>query len=282
MPKRENTARYASPLSLKGFYFLTMELSKGRDMREKGWFWLDDEYLNGYARYLGTTATCVYVCLCRHVGKDQTCFPKLLTIAKELGIAKNTVITAVKKLEEWNIIEIKKEYDTELKRQKVNVYLLTDKQCWKAKPQQGAIFEPSPGSNLRQKQGANNEQSRVQPLSHKETHIKETQYKDSEAGASHAQIVEIIDLFKDINPAYGKWYGNITQRKAITRLLESHPEEQIKKIIAILPKTNKIAYIPTITTPSQLEDKWASLEASLNKLKSQTLQNNKNQPNYVL
>ena len=32
-----------------------MELSKGRDMRKRGWFWLDDEYLNGYAKHLGTS-----------------------------------------------------------------------------------------------------------------------------------------------------------------------------------------------------------------------------------
>ena len=47
-----------------------------RDNRQKEWFWLDNEYLNGYARHLGTVATAVYISLCRHSdNKTQTCFP---------------------------------------------------------------------------------------------------------------------------------------------------------------------------------------------------------------
>lgn len=80
----------------------------------------------------------------------------------------------------------------------------------------------------------------------------------------------IIDLFKEINPAYKKWYGNTTQRKAVANLLERNGMEQLQKVIALLPKTNKMQYLPTITTPLQLEDKWASLEAGLLKEKKKT------------
>ncbi len=78
----------------------------------------------------------------------------------------------------------------------------------------------------------------------------------------------VIDLFKDINPTYKKWFGNTTQRKAVTSLLERHGFEQLRKVIALLPKTNTIQYLPTITTPLQLEDKWSSLEAGLTKEKN--------------
>lgn len=80
----------------------------------------------------------------------------------------------------------------------------------------------------------------------------------------------IIDLFKEINPSYSKWYGNKTQRKAVSNLLELNGFEKLSKVIALLPKTNKIPYLPTITTPLQLEDKWASLEIALTKEKNKS------------
>lgn len=92
---------------------------------------------------------------------------------------------------------------------------------------------------------------------------------DTEAETSSADIVDIIDAFKPVNLSFGKWYGNRTQRSSIQRMLKSHGKEQILKIILILPKTNSLPYIPTITTPVQLEDKWAQLEASLKKKKQE-------------
>ena len=50
-------------------------------------------------------------------------------------------------------------------------------------------------------------------------------------------------------------------------MLETHGAEKLSKVIGLLPKTNKMAYMPTITTPVQLEDKWASLESNLIKKK---------------
>lgn len=100
---------------------------------------------------------------------------------------------------------------------------------------------------------------------------KKNTAEETSAGA----IPLIIDLFKDINPTYKKWFGNTTQRKAVANLLERNGFEQLQKVIALLPKTNKIQYLPTITTPCQLEDKWASLEAGLTKEK------NKLKANYV-
>lgn len=96
--------------------------------------------------------------------------------------------------------------------------------------------------------------------------IGKDRIKDSEQ--SSQDIVEIIDMFKDINPSYKKWYGNKTQRGAIQRLLENNDKEFLYKIIALVPKTNKKEYMPVITTPLQLEDKLASLVAGLQKIKN--------------
>lgn len=80
-------------------------------------------------------------------------------------------------------------------------------------------------------------------------------------------IVDIVDAFKPVNPAFGKWYGNRTQRQAIERMIQVHTLERLLKVIALLPQTNVRSYMPTITTPLQLEDKWASLAAGLVKEK---------------
>lgn len=88
------------------------------------------------------------------------------------------------------------------------------------------------------------------------------------APSADGRIPLVIDLFKDINPTYKKWFGNTSQRKAVANLLERYGFEQLQKVIALLLKTNKIQYLPTITTPYQLEEKWASLEAGLTKEKN--------------
>lgn len=90
--------------------------------------------------------------------------------------------------------------------------------------------------------------------------------KDTEQ--SSADIVSVIDMFKEVNSAYKKWYGNKTQRSAISRLLETHGIDRLQKIISSLPKSNNIQYMPVITTPVQLEDKGAQLASAWQKYKN--------------
>ena len=89
------------------------------------------------------------------------------------------------------------------------------------------------------------------------------------------EIISIIDSFKEVNGGYKRWYGNITQRESIKRMIESYGSEQILKVVAILPKTNNMAWITTVTTPCQLEEKWATLKAQLTKEKNKLVFNNK-------
>lgn len=97
-------------------------------------------------------------------------------------------------------------------------------------------------------------------------HTKETKESIQKKLASQSDaglISKIIPLFEGINPSFGRWYGNTTQRGAIDRLLVANGFEKLQKVIALLVKTNGMRYFPTITTPVQLEDKWAQLEAAL-------------------
>lgn len=77
------------------------------------------------------------------------------------------------------------------------------------------------------------------------------------------EVASLIKAFEQVNPSFAKWYGHKTQRAAAERLLKTHGLENVLKVVGLLPSTNGLAYFPTITTPVQLEDKWASLEAAL-------------------
>lgn len=76
-----------------------------------------------------------------------------------------------------------------------------------------------------------------------------------------------IDLFKEINPSYSKFFGNKTQRKAIDDLLILHGFEKLKTAVSVIAQIRGEPYTPSITTPIQLHEKWAQLENALLRIK---------------
>jgi len=233
---------------------------KIRDKRDKGWFWLDNEYLNGYAKHLGATCTVVYLSLCRHSDNEtQSCFPSMKLIAEENGISTKTVERATKKLEEWSIISIERS-KREDGTQANNVYTLLAKRHWKQKP----TDIKSHGTDRQKvaKPTDKNDESRQTPVLHNYTHINYTHINKAET--SSAGINEVIKKFETINPACKKYYGNTTQRKACQNLIDEYGLERVLVVIEkTLPKTNVMEFFPKITTPVQLFDKWAMLEAKI-------------------
>lgn len=96
---------------------------------------------------------------------------------------------------------------------------------------------------------------------------------DSDSSKGTLQEIPIlIKSFEGINPTAKNWYGNTTQRKACQDLIETYSFQRVKDVIdKTLPRTNKIQYFPTITTPLQLRDKWASLESAIIKYQSEKI-----------
>lgn len=85
------------------------------------------------------------------------------------------------------------------------------------------------------------------------------------------QGAELIKAFEIINPACKKHYNIPIQRQSCENLISTYGFERVKNVIEnTLPKTNKISYMPTITTPLQLFEKWSSLEAGIIKLRSKS------------
>lgn len=80
------------------------------------------------------------------------------------------------------------------------------------------------------------------------------------------EIPEIIKAFTEINPACNRMYGNKTQRQACQDLINFYGFERVMSVVKnTLIKTNILEFFPSITTPVQLRDKWASLESAINK-----------------
>lgn len=239
-------------------------------MRHKEKFFVDDAYLNGYAKYLGTTNSMIYFILCRHADKNQECFPSYEFIAERLGVSEATIKRGVKILKDWNIISIGKR-----KRKNGqflhNSYVLLDKSVWQSKPwvisdlrQPEVMDDTNQGSPMHQTTG--------HPRPDKDTHSKDTHSKDTHtegAETSSAEVVVVIDEFKKWNPSAKNWYRNTTQRKACEDLIESYGLEQILKVIPLLPKTNARPYLPTITTALQLFEKYTVLQSGLERMKTE-------------
>jgi len=247
-------------------------LFKGRDKRKKGWFWMDNDYLNGYAKYFGAVGTAIYVSLCRHADNEtQKCFPAQETIAEELGIVARTVRKYLGIFEQYKIISIEREKDSRTKKWLNNVYTLLDKDCW-LRPGATVAYGKTTG-NKQQKPEATGDKSQRQQLPNKETHINKTHIKETHIKEATLVLRDnlnpLIELFKQVNPSYQKLFANKTQRAALDRLVKQHGFYKIKWAIEVLPKTNRTKYAPTICTPLQLEEKLGNLIAFVQKERSE-------------
>lgn len=84
------------------------------------------------------------------------------------------------------------------------------------------------------------------------------------------EIPLVIKGFETINPACRKFYGNKTQRQACKDLIDSYTFDRVMIIVEkTLPRTNGLQFFPTITTPVQLRDKWATLESAVRKYQNE-------------
>lgn len=235
-----------------------------RDKREKNWFYVDNEYLNGYARILGGNCTLTYLSLCRHAREDdQTCFPQMRTIAYENGISVKSVERALKTLQEWGIIEVEKRKDPDTKRQMSNVYTLLSKSVWREKPtDKNPTDSQSVGKADRQNEPEPTDKSRPTPVLHNNTKYNNTQ---EQYYCNPQEIAEVIKHFATfIDPKNKLYYANTTQRGAADFLITEYGFEKVLSAIEAIPKLKKVSsYFPSITTPVELRDKWKKIEDSL-------------------
>jgi len=235
-----------------------------RDLRDKERFFVDDKFLNGYARFIGIYTVGVYNSLCRHTNKQQKCWPSIKKIAQELDIGRNSVIEAIKKLEFWRIVVKKR-----VGKQATNRYFLTKKNYWKPISEVYLKdFSEVYGINFKGLQG------KLQEFTGQTSNSKETQKKGNTkerkvAASAVADIPKIINLFQSVSPnTYKDWFNNTTERKAAAELLEKMPFEKLEVLIVqILPQLNVLSYVGKDSKAFKPSELLRNLDKIISKIK---------------
>lgn len=99
-----------------------------RSRRTENRFYIDNEFLNGYAKRVGWQGQCVYPALCRHERSGKA-FPSIKHLAEELGISDSSVRRGVSNLKAHNIVQVER-----LGKTLNNVYWLIDYKMWSKIP----------------------------------------------------------------------------------------------------------------------------------------------------
>jgi hypothetical protein len=240
-------------------------------------FRVDDEYLNGYSKLCGPNATMVYLCLCRHADRHQESFPSVKTMSEKTGISPRSVIRGIQTLIEWNIISKERERRSDATWLN-NRYVLLDKSSWKPKPSateacgQDASQVPNEAEP-----SATAGKSQVPQGHTKVSHKKDTHKKDiathgvagDDVFRHNALGAEVIKAFEEVDPKNKRYYGVHAQRDACDFLIDEYGLEEVLSRVKWLPKLNGQPYVPTITTPLQLRDKWVALQNAVGRLKTE-------------
>lgn len=262
-------------------------LFKGRDKRKRGWFWLDNDYLNGWAKYFGAVGTAIYVSLCRHSNNEnQKCFPAMKTIAEETGISENTVKKYIHLFEKFKLIGIEKERDYKTKKWLNNIYTLLDKIEWiqpdkplwknkRKKSHSQSLAMETHSQPLSEPQPTIDE-THSQPLANKEdSYVRKTYIKEENGAFSEKDRKELIDLFKEVNPNYEIFFARKNQSDALKRMVSKFGREKVENAIKVLPQIINKPYAPRITSPIQLENKLGELKAFYEQEKSKVADKSK-------
>lgn len=134
-----------------------------RDTRIKERFFIDDLYLNGWAKKCGIYATGVYLSLCRHADRQQRSFPSLKRLSEELNISVRQVSRSLIVLESFRLIVRKR-----IGKKANNRYYLIDKSQWSDMPTSPITMDYQ-----------SNHHRTTSPIHSKDTHKKDTHSKEA-------------------------------------------------------------------------------------------------------
>jgi len=233
-------------------------LFKVRDRRKKGWFFMDNEYLNGYAKLFGAVGTAVYVSLCRHADNEtQKCFPSLELISEELSISRPTIIKYIKLFEKHHLLE-KSKRQRNIKQQWINnEYTLLDKSEWLENDSQVKPFNTDSQVKPFSNPSKTDSDSQVKPFNTKDTHINYTHTKETHIATANAvadkEIKDFINIFKTNNPSYERLFNNKTERAAAERFIKKFGFNKALSSAQYAVSISGEQFAPVITTPYQLE-----------------------------
>ena len=122
--------------------------------------------------------------------------------------------------------------------------------------------------------------TRVSPTDEQNKNIYNKNSKEyiSEPARKEASplIPSIIKEMESIDPKNKAYYKNKSQREACQFLIDEYGYENVIKVIQSLPALRlKVPYLPSVTTPCELRDKWQKMKDAVDR------ERNKNKPTEV-
>jgi len=98
---------------------MATEKFQSRNIKDKGWFWTDNDAFEIVSNVFGARGIAIYTWLCRYADNDnQECYPSISKLVEKCRIKRNNVIEILRKMEELKIITVIKS------KGRVNTYQL--------------------------------------------------------------------------------------------------------------------------------------------------------------
>lgn len=99
--------------------------------------------------------------------------------------------------------------------------------------------------------------------------LRSKEDKNNTIPSAEAQVVsQVIRAFEAVDSKNKTYYGNKTQRASAQFLVREYGLENVLSVIGILKKTNGLEYVPSVTSPYELKEKWGKLASALQKIKN--------------
>mgnify|MGYP001600622752 FL=1 len=214
----------------------------------------------------------IYLYMKRVAGETGTCWTSNQEIGKKLQCSRNTISKYRNKLIKRGWIEIVGSKKVGTTKQTVPEYKIID--LWELNNNfyTNKNKEVSNNDTLQEVSSSDEKVStvdgKVSPVGHKEEPIKKNQEEDTEQSSGNVNL--LIKEFENINPACKTYYARPPQRNACKGLISDYGFERVRSVIEkTLPRTNELQFFPTITTPIQLQEKWATLESAIKRYQSE-------------
>ena len=242
------------------------------DSNDKKYFSLLPHYILNHSTGIDQA---LYMQIKRFAGENGICWASNKTLMEKMGIGKKALKKSFDYLLEHNWISYKgkKKVQTAGGLQEVSVYSVND--IWKLNVD---FYQSKSAKQVLSKWGAERTpletkgglevtQGGAERASNKNyiNNINNT----ATTNVAPEDISKVIDSFRDINARYKSWFGNKTERASASELILAYGLPKVLEVISILPEVNKIAWMPTITSPYKLCTKWADLMSAIAKKKNE-------------
>ena len=76
---------------------------------------------------------------------------------------------------------------------------------------------------------------------------------------------DVIKAFEAVDPKNKGFYNKPAQREAADFLIREYGLDTVLGVVAVLPQTNLMEFIPQATTPFQLKENWVKISNALKK-----------------